>query len=219
MVGEVALSLALLVGAVLLGQTLYNLRNEKLGLDPRNLLTMVTPYPRIKPFSSARVWSYEQDMLRRIQAVPGVTSAAFIDHLPLDGQGNMPTQVVGMNDKQHSIGGMEIRAITPNYFDAMRIPLIQGRSISQADVAGTQPVAVIGQAVADKWWPGQNPIGQQILIGSYLGKNYIGGADPVRMVVGVVGDVRVRSVSEKFQPMVFFRRLRTISSTATQLRG
>jgi predicted permease len=202
-VGEVALSLALLVGAAMLGQTLYNLRSEKLGLDPKNLVTMVTPYPRIKPFTAARVWSYEQDMLARIQAVPGVTSAAFVNHLPLDGWGNIPTQVPGLKDQWHSIGGMEIRAITPNYFATMRIPLIQGRAILEADTAGTQPVAVIGQTVANKWWPDQNPIGQQILIGSYLGKNYIGGADPVRTVMGVAGDVRVGSMTEKFRPMVY----------------
>jgi putative ABC transport system permease protein len=202
-VGEVALSLALLVGAALLGQTLYNLRSEKLGLDPKNLVTMVTPYPRIKPFTEARVWSYEQDMLARIQAVPGVASAAFVDHLPLDGWGNIPTQVPGLNDQRHSIGGMEIRAITPDYFATMRIPLVQGRAISEADSAGTQPVTVITQTVANKWWPSQNPIGQQILIGSYLGKNYIGGADPVRTVVGVVGDVRTGGMSEKFRPMVY----------------
>ncbi|HET9400401.1 MAG TPA: ABC transporter permease, partial [Candidatus Acidoferrales bacterium] len=122
-IGELAISVTLLVGAALLGRTLYNLRSEKLGFDVKNLLMVSVPMPRQFPpiqalsmayeqktlslpnLSSsqnwARRWIYEQDLLMKIGALPGVVSAGIVNVAPLSGQGNFPTQAAGLNDPAH----------------------------------------------------------------------------------------------------------------------
>jgi len=134
-IGEVALSLTLLIGAALLAETLYNLRSEKLGFDPANVITMTTPGPQVKPLTIARVWGFDRQLLDRIQSLPGVSSAAVVSVAPLTGQGNLPTQVEGYNDSSRSFGGTEVRVVSSRYFETMRIPILQGRGIQQSDAA------------------------------------------------------------------------------------
>jgi putative ABC transport system permease protein len=189
-IGEVALSLTLLVGAALLAETLYNLHREKLGFDPENVLTMVTPFSNEKTQSAARTWGYEQDLLARIQAIPGVTSAAVVTVAPLTGQSNLPVQAAGMNDDKHSIGGMELRAVSSRYFQTMRIPLLKGREFQESDTSAGAPVAIINDRVARRWWPDANPIGQQIVVGEYKGRQLLNPPLPPIEVVGVVADVK-----------------------------
>jgi putative ABC transport system permease protein len=202
-VGEVALSLTLLVGAAFLAATLYNLRNQKLGFDPENVVTLTTPYPRIKPLTSGRVWSFEQELLTRIQSVPGVTSAAVVTVAPLDGQANLPAQVAGLNDPSHSWGGTEIRVISSRYFETMQIPVLQGRAILESDAAGSQPVAVINESLARRWWDKKSPEGERIVIGEYLGRELFDSPDPPRIVVGVVADVKGMLLNRPAPPMVY----------------
>jgi putative ABC transport system permease protein len=202
-VGEVALSLTLLVGAALLAATLYNLRSQKLGFDPTNVLTLTTPYPRIKPLTTARVWSFEQELLARIQSLPGVTSAAVVTVAPLDGRANLPAQVAGLNDPNHSWGGTEIRAISSRYFETMRIPVLQGRGILENDIAGSRPVAVINESLARRWWDKQSPLGNNIVIGEYLGREFLDPPDPPREIVGVAANVKGLLLNRPAPPMVY----------------
>jgi len=202
-IGEVALSLTLLVGAALLAQTLYNLHRENLGFDPENVVTFVTPYPNVRPLTPERIWQFEQDVLARIQSIRGVTSAAAVSVAPLTNQSNVPVQVAGMNDPKHSFGGAEIRAVTDRYFQTMRIPLLRGREIQGDDITTGAPIAVINETLAKRWWPDSNPIGQQIVIGEYLGRQLFNPPDPPREVVGVVADVKNVLLSRPAPPMVY----------------
>ncbi len=202
-IAEVALSLALLVGAALLVQTLYNLRHVDLGFDSTNLVTLSTPFPSVKPLTPSRVWNFEQQVLERVRSIPGVTAAATVAVAPLTGWSNFPTQVAGLNDAAHSWGGTEIRPISTGYFKTMRIHLLQGRELQESDSAAGTPVAVINENLAKRWWPKSSPLGQQIVIGEYLGKNYMNGVDPPRVVVGVVADVKALSLSRNAPPTVY----------------
>jgi putative ABC transport system permease protein len=202
-IGEVALSLTLLVGAALLAETLYNLHHENLGFDPENVVTFVTPFPNVKPLTPERIWQFEQDVLTRIQSIPGVISAASVSAAPLTNQSNVPVQVAGMNDPKHSFGGTEIRAVTDRYFKTMRIPLLKGREIQESDIATGAPVAVINEALAKRWWPDANPIGQQIVIGEFRGRQLFNPPDPPREVVGVVADVKNVLLNQPAPPMVY----------------
>jgi predicted permease len=138
-----------------------------------------------------------------VRSIPGVTAAATVAVAPLAGQANFPTQVAGLNDAAHSWGGTEIRPVSPGYFDAMRISLLQGREVLDTDTAGAAPIAVINEALARRWWPHASAIGQQIVIGEYLGKNYVNNADPPRVVVGVVADVKGMRIKDAGPPMVY----------------
>jgi putative ABC transport system permease protein len=202
-IGEVALSLTLLVGAALLAETLYNLHRENLGFDPENVVTFVTPFPNVKPLTPERIWQFEQDVLARIQSIPGVISAASVSAAPLTNQANVPAQVAGMNDPKHSWGGTEIRAVTDRYFKTMRIPLLKGREIQETDIATGAPVAVINEALAKRWWPDSKPIGQQIVIGEFRGRQLFNPPDPPREVVGVVADVKNVLLNQPAPPMVY----------------
>ena len=224
-IGELAIAVALLVGAALLGRTLYNLRNEKLGFDVKNMLMVSVPMPRRFPpiqarsmayeqktlslpnLSSsptwARRWVYEQDLLLKICALPGVVSAAIVNVAPLSGQGNFPTQAAGLNDPAHSIGGTEIRVISQRYFDAMKIPLIDGRGFADSDAPGANPVVIINETLAKRWWHGKSALGEHVQFASYRGKSMMNPPDTPREVVGVVGDVKGMALTRPAPPMLY----------------
>ncbi len=187
-VGEVAISLVLLISTGLLIESLYRLRHVELGFDPRGVVTMRTPFAAGRFQKTTQVWDFERRVLERIQTIPGVTSAAAVTSRPLTGGNNLPTQLEGQPEK--SIGGMEYRAISSDYFQTMRIPLLRGRAFFDTDTAATTPVVIISQTVARRWWPNGNPIGSRIIVGRYKDKGYPDVEDPPREVVGIVGDVR-----------------------------
>ena len=193
-VGEAALSLMLLVGAGLLIETLYHLHQEKLGFDPRHVYTMATPFAPAAKLTAPQIWTFEQEVLRRIKGAPGVASAAVISKLPLTGPNNLPTQQEGR--PEHSIGGMEYRAVSPQYFQAMRIPILWGRGFQETDTASTTPVAIVSETVARAWWNGESPIGDRIVVGAYGGRQFPEVLEPPREVVGVVADVKNLAIDE-----------------------
>ena len=195
-VGEIALSLMLLVGAGLLIESLYRLHQQKLGFEPQHVYTMTTPFPRSAKLTPAQIWTFEQQVLERIKAIPGVSSAAVVSLPPLTCCNNLPTQLEGHPDQQHSIGGMEQRAISPEYFQTMHISLPQGRGFRESDTASSTPVAIVSETVARAWWSGRSPIGERIIVGEYAGKQFADALEPPREVVGVAADVKNIAVDE-----------------------
>ena len=186
-VAEVALSVTMLVGAGLLIESLYRLRQQDMGFDPNNLYTMTTPFTPAKNAPRAAVWNSQQEILSRIQALPGVVSAAVISVPPLMGGGNIPAQREGHTEQ--SIGGMETRQVSQDYFKTMRIPILKGRAFTDSDNESAAPAVIISENVARKWWGNQNPIGDHVIVGMYAGKLVTGTGLP-REVVGVVADVK-----------------------------
>jgi putative ABC transport system permease protein len=193
-VGEAALSLMLLVGAGLLIETLYYLHQQKLGFDPRQVYTMGTPFAPAAKLTAPQIWAFEQEVLRRLKGVPGVTSAAVISQLPLTGPANLPTQQEGR--PEHSIGGMEYRAASAQYFQTMRIPILQGRNFQETDSASSTPVAIVSETVARAWWKGESPLGDRIVVGEYGGRQFPEVLEPPREVVGVAADVKNLAIDE-----------------------
>src|SRR5256884_5922855 len=151
----------------------------------------------------SRDWSSDvcSSDLTRIQTLPGVSSAALVNVVPLDGQGNMPTQLAGHNDADHSIGAMEIRRISERYFETMRIPFLAGRGVEESDAEGAPLVAVINESLARRWWKDRSPLGDHIIIGDFMGRHLWEPPPPPREIVGVVGDVKGRLLSRPAPPM------------------
>jgi putative ABC transport system permease protein len=193
-VGEAALSLMLLVGAGLLIETLYHLHQQKLGFDPRHVYTMTTPFAPAAKLTAPQIWTFEQELLRRIKGAPGVASAAVISNLPLTGPNNLPTEHEG--HPEHSIGGMEQRAVSPQYFQTMRIPILQGRNFQETDTTLSTPVAIVSETVARAWWKSGSPIGDRIVVGEYGGRQFPEVLEPPREVIGVAADVKNMAIDE-----------------------
>jgi predicted permease len=199
-IAEVALSVTMLIGAGLLLQSLYRLRHQNIGFDPENVITMTTPFTPAKDAPRAQVWNSQQEILGRIQALPGVVSAAVVSVPPLIGGGNMPTQREG--HIEDSIGGMEIRYVSQDYFKTMRIPILQGRGFVNTDNESSAPAVIVSERVVRKWWNKENPIGGHVIVGMFKGKLYTSTALP-REVVGVVADVKGKFLKEDPPYMIY----------------
>jgi predicted permease len=198
-VGEVALSTTLLVGAGLLVQTLYRTTQQQLGFVPDNVLTFETPLSPERGKDPAVRAAFTTDLLARLQRLPGVRAVAATNLLPLTGQGNLPTQRDGYPDQ--SIGGMEVRAVTSDYFTVMGMSIRRGRPISADDVEQAAPIVVINETVARAWWPDSSGIGDRLTIGRYKDKQLLN--DLSREVIGVVGDAKTMRLQASPRPTVY----------------
>jgi putative ABC transport system permease protein len=198
-VAEVALSVTLLVSAGLLIQSLYRMRQEPLGFQAEGVITFNTPLaPRLQ--KNPEAWQQLQaSIVQKLRQVPGVRSVAGVNMLPLSGASNLPTEHVG--HPESSIGGMEVRLVTPAYFEAMQIPLRRGRVFSDTDTHAATPVILINEAVVHAWWPQGEPIGDQVVIGRYHGRTVFD--DTPRQVIGIVADTKSLFLTEPPKPTVY----------------
>jgi putative ABC transport system permease protein len=213
---EVALSAAMLVGATLLIESLYHLRSQALGFDPTNVVTMTTPFTAPKGTTRAALWNSQQQILQRIQALPGVESAAIVSRPPLVGGGNFPAQREGYPSK--SMGAMEIRSVSDEYFQTMRIPLLNGRNFNATDSVGSTRTALISGRVARQWWNGENPIGDHIVLGMMGGKLYTQTGQTVE-IVGVVGDVKGKTIGAPAPPTLYMPVSQVVSDGSNPPAG
>jgi putative ABC transport system permease protein len=187
---EVALSLVLLIGAGLMVRTLWELSAIRPGFDPNGVLTMFLSVPINKFSTPAGEIAFFERVLQQVRATPGVDAAGVIDDLPIkNGGSHQPVQVEGqpvvpMSDQPE----VDVRSISAGYFTTMRIPLLRGRDLDASDVAGRPPAIIVSQAFAERFWPGQNPLGKHVTLTFYPGVT--------REVVGVVGDIKLDALDE-----------------------
>ena len=188
-VAEVALSLTLLVGAGLMIRSLWKLRSVDPGLDPHNVLTLTVSVPPKKFPTPAQQSAFFERLRSAIAALPGIESAGVTDDLPTEGGSTQPIQIEGrpvaaMADQPE----VPVRSVDPGYFPTMRIPLVRGRVFTAADALDSHPVAIISQALAQRFWPDGNAIGQHFTrTFSSLGPCEI---------VGVVGNIKQDGLDE-----------------------
>jgi len=175
---EVALSLILLVGSGLLIRTFASLLRTYAGFDPHGLLTLEIWTTGSKYDSTPALSNFYQELVRRIEAIPGVQSAAVVAAgSPLEGGGNdNPGVRIGGELKNPSV---DYREVTPGYFRTLGVPLLAGRFFAPSDSTESAKVTIINAAFAQQYFHDQNPIGQHLMLG-----------DTDSEVVGVVGDVR-----------------------------
>jgi predicted permease len=219
-IGEIAVSVMLLIGAGLLIESLYRLHQQRLGFSPDHVFTMTTPFGPTAKLNASEIWDFEQNVLRRIQATPGIASAAVVSDLPLTGPDNLPTQHEG--NPEHSIGGMEYRAISSRYFKTMQISVIEGRAFRDSDTVSSAPVAIVSASVARAWWKGKSPIGDRIVVGEYKGHRFPDVLEQPRQVVGVVADVKNLAIDEALPTTVYVpasQLSRASNSTAWVVRA
>ncbi len=189
-VGEVALSLTLLVGAGLMVRSLWRLLDAPPGFDPARVLTLNAALVGPRYDEAAAVRRHYDDVVARVRALPGVAAAAMTSQIPLggnyDGYGFHAEGKMAANPEQDP--SAQRFAVSPGYLDAMRIPLVRGRDLAATDVAGSPQVMLVGQTTAERVWPGEDPVGKRVKLGGTDG--------PWWTVVGVAGDVRHTRLDE-----------------------
>jgi putative ABC transport system permease protein len=193
---EVALALVLVIGAGLLVKSLVRMQHEEVGYHTQNIFTFNLSLPGSKYQQNAPLEFYRR-FLEQVRAIPGVEAAAAINFVPTIGFGfNGPFTIVGQPPfDPGKAPATEYRFVTPGYFVTMGIPVRRGREFDDKDAAG-RPVVIVNQAMAQKHFGGQDPIGAHMQLGT----------DPqsvIREVVGVVGDVRDLSLARTAVPEVF----------------
>lgn len=186
-VSEIALALVLLVGAGLLLRSFEKLRGIDPGFRSDHLLTMRISLPQTKyPGGSQKPAVFYRELLRRVNALPGIESAGGVSTLPLGGDFDMTgTQPEGVTYAPGEMPYPERYIVTPGYLTALRIPLVRGRVINQSDDENAPLVAMVSQTAAENWWPNLDPIGRRINI-----PGFDESPQPWRTVVGVVRDVK-----------------------------
>jgi len=192
---EVALSLILLVGAGLLIKSFWRLQQVEPGFDSRNLMSVEISLPPAKYGERTQSVAFYQQMLERVKTLPGVQAAAIINHPPFSGRrSHNPFQIEGRPAPTNPSEwpGADYRTISPDYFQAMSIPLLQGRAFNEHDAADAPNVGIISQACAERYWPGEDPLGRRIKAGGAW-----------MTIVGVVGDVKQSGLDFSAAPHIY----------------
>jgi hypothetical protein len=182
---EVALAIVLLSGAALLIRSLQNLYHLDPGFRSDHVLVMRTPLPRQKYEEFAPRTAFYDQVLARVEAIPGVVSAGYTTWVPLTNSGGA-TGITIEGKPEPAPGNILIpntRIISLDYMKTLHMKLVEGRDIEPGDAAGKLPVALVNQTLARNYWPGENPIGKHFKVGGYSEKS------PWITVIGIVGDV------------------------------
>ncbi len=193
MAAEVAISVVLLVCAGLMVKSFQNVLHEKLGFNPRNVLTVKVAFDPLKTDKPEKRVQHIRELLDRLRALPGVESASLVSHLPLTGDSEIhDVRAVGRAlPRGAENSSAEYRVIDAAYFHTMQIPLIAGRTLRPDDPA---KFAVINRTMARRLWPGETAIGKQ----------FEDGDNPAVTVIGVIGDVHNGSLEDPVK-MQFYR--------------
>ena len=198
---EIALAMVLLVGAGLLIRTFDALHRVDPGFDPHNVLTMDTALTGVRYDKTAGVADVSRRVLERVHAIPGVEAAAATSYLPLEGGFGLGFIIQGRpltNGPAH--GGAGWNYVSARFFDVFRVPVVAGRVFTDRDDALAPPVVVINQAMAKQFWKNESPLGQRLIIGSTMGRDF---TQPPREIVGIVADARDDGLNSAPGPATF----------------
>jgi predicted permease len=197
-VAELAVALVLLVGAGLLIRSSLALQRIDPGFDPSGVLSTRFALPAAAYPDRATVVRTFQKLAEAAAQIPGVTTSAITTQVPMGGGGNgnglIPEGVTP--DARNAIGS-RLRMVTPSYFETMRIPIVKGRALADADRQGSPKVMVISEALARAAFPGKDPLGKRMAC-CETGPD--GKSPDYKTVVGVAGDVRSRGLGEAPAP-------------------
>jgi len=212
---QIGLALMLLIGAALMANSLLKLLNNELGADPKNLLTFEFRFSQdelMRPVDKYRgvgLWeifpvtglTFER-VWERIQTIPGVRSAAAISRAPLSGNAmGMQFFIEGRpRPEPGQRQGAAYFAITPRYFETMKIPILRGRDFNRTDTATSPLVMIINKTMADRFWEGQDPIGQSVML------DFVPDEQP-RVIVAVAGDSVIGRFQRQPTPMMYVPHL------------
>jgi len=208
---EIALSLVLLAGAGLMIKSFLRLQQVDPGFEPERVLTADVSLPRAKYSERQKIAAFHEQILERLSAMSGVEAAGLISSLPLSGT-NADTAflIAGMpvpepRERPHT----HYRTISPDYFRAMGVKLIEGRSFTDQDHAQAPRVAIINETMARRFWPGQSALGKRVALDLEAYKYFrdrppeLDLASGLREIVGIVHDVKHEGLEAGPQPEMY----------------
>jgi putative ABC transport system permease protein len=215
-ISEISLAMVLLIGAALLIRTFLALHQVNPGFDPHKLLTMEMSLTGDRFQKTAGVAELVRNGRERLNAIPGVEVSASTCCLPMEGGFGLPFLVVGRPvDKTQQVGAGWMSA-SAGYFEAFKIPILRGRDFTDRDVAGAPGVVIINESMAKKYWPKENPVGQQIIIGKGVGPEF---DEPARQIIGIAGDIHSNGLgADPFPLMIVPQAQVTDGMTALNAR-
>ena len=190
-IAEIAIAMVLLTASGLLLRSFEKMRQVDLGYRPDHTLVAAYGMPQKRYATQAQVDGFNRELVRRLQALPGVTYVGLTSFLPASGN-NSNSAFVAEGYVPAKPGGIDLATNIgvdgeSNYFQAMGIPLLHGRLFTAADKDGAQLVTIVNHMLAQKYWPGQDPIGKRLRIGTTAMQT------PWATVVGEVADVKEHS--------------------------
>jgi putative ABC transport system permease protein len=194
-VSELALSVILLVGALLLIVSFRNLTSVSPGFTPRALVSSKVSLPGDRYREFPKSVAFYDALLTRLRSAPDVTHAALTSALPFSGiDARLDLHIE--NHEVDDVGPVRVhpRVVSTDYFTTLGVPLLRGRLFTDQDVDGRQDVVVIDETAARRYWKGTDPVGTRISIGA---------PDEWRMVVGVVGSVRHEGLDTEPEPEAY----------------
>ena len=198
---EIALTLVLLVGAALQIRDYARLRLVQPGFDSHNVQTLQMSLSATRFEKTAAMSQLVREGSQRIRALPGVEAAGAACCVPLETVWQLPFIVQGrpLNGPFHAFAGWTF--ISPGYFETFRIPLLRGRAFTDRDDASAPGVAIINEAMAHRYWPDGDPLNDRLIVGRGMRPEY--DKDPVRQIVGIVGDVRDQRLNARPRPAMY----------------
>lgn len=192
-VGELALATVLLIGAMLMVRSLLRLQSVEPGFDTAQVLTARVTAAGTRYDDEGARQRFFQQIAEGAATLPGAAKAAVVTRVPLaGGSSSSDFEVEGRPLSQGEQPSAEYRGISADYFEAIGMTLVRGRSTTPAEVAAAAPVVVVNRTLAERFWPGEDPVGKRLRL-----------SGPWLTVVGVVPDVRLRSLDERATPQVY----------------
>jgi predicted permease len=200
-IGEIALALILLVSAALLIRSSIQLQAVNPGFDSHNVLIMQMSLAGTRFEKTSEIDRLVRDGVQSIHALPGVTAAATSCCVPLETVWQNFFIVSGrpLHGRFHGVTGWTF--ISPEYFDAFHIPVLRGRTFTDRDDASAPGVIIINQTMARMFWPNGDPLNDRLLVGRGMRPEYE--QDPIRQIVGIVGDVRDARLDATPRPAMY----------------
>src|SRR5262249_45012710 len=211
-VAQVALSLMLLICSGLFIRSLRNAGSVDPGFDADNLLLMSMDL-QLQGYTESSGRNFSGQLLDRMRAMPGVVSASLAEYLPLGlGGSRRAITIEGYTAQQGEGAEVGSGAVAPGYLETLRIPLLRGRSFSEQDREGSPGVVMINEAFARRYWPGQEPIGKRIQMGSARsGPN----DSPYLEVIGVLKNGKYVTLGEEATPFFYLNLAQHYQSSPT----
>jgi putative ABC transport system permease protein len=197
-VAELALAMVLLVAAGLLVRSFSKLTAIDLGFDRDNVLTARISLPRSKYKDPAQSLAFQQELLQKVKALPGVQSAGTINHTPLKGFGMIVfTGIEGHPPPDKDDPPIGVGVVSPEYFQTLNIPLLNGRNLDERDGPAMQKVALVNQAFAQRYFPNGDVLGKRVGFACEESEGFC------RTIVGVVGNIRQESLTDEVVAELF----------------
>ena len=196
---EIALALALMVGAALLIRSSVALRAVNPGFDPRGVLTLRMSLADTPFQTRAGIERLTREGVAEVRALPGVLAASTTCCVPFETVWQLPFTMAKGAPRAPSMVGWTF--VSPGYFDVLRIPFIRGRDFTDQDDQSSPGVVIINEAMARRYWPDGDPLQDSILVGRGVRPDYEN--DPVRRIIGIVGNVRDTGLNRVPRPAMY----------------